>query len=261
MGLDSMTNNTMHASHIFEFPLVVIYMDLFDGAWEHYQQGHGSLVYIGMQARGHWQLCLWWGLATLPKMPWISNEYLKFALLWLPRMFLIGLDTIAIRGQGSLTYILEFCFVIIDMDVSDGGWTAFLKMPWIFYMHIGFGPCDNWHWCLWLGLAALPKTQCFSYVYWNCALWWLTCVFLMALGGNTKSNGSLTCIGIRLCENWMGVCDGAGHNYQQSVDGHCRDGRHGRHGRHGKFSHQQKASRCFEPRSLDSESRVLTVTP
>ena len=32
MGLDSMTNNTMHASHIFEFPLVVIYMDLFDGA-------------------------------------------------------------------------------------------------------------------------------------------------------------------------------------------------------------------------------------
>ena len=32
MGFDSMTNNAMHVLHIFELPLVVIYMDLSDGA-------------------------------------------------------------------------------------------------------------------------------------------------------------------------------------------------------------------------------------
>ena len=54
----------------------------------------------------------------------------------------MGLDNITKKAM-DLSQILVFLFVVADMDVSDGGWTAFLKMPWIFYMHIGFGPCDN----------------------------------------------------------------------------------------------------------------------
>ena len=49
-----------------------------------------------------------------------------------------------LRNMSCISYDYWIvCFAMIDMDVSDGGWTAFLKMPWIFYIHIGFGPCDN----------------------------------------------------------------------------------------------------------------------
>ena len=50
MWLDTITKKAMDVLHVLEFGLVIIDMDVSDGAWQHYQKCHGSHTYIGSLA-------------------------------------------------------------------------------------------------------------------------------------------------------------------------------------------------------------------
>ena len=49
----------------------------------------------------------------------------------------MSLDSLTNNAMDLLP-ILQFGFVIIDMDVSDGLWQHFQKMPWIHYIYWNF---------------------------------------------------------------------------------------------------------------------------
>ena len=145
-ALAAFPKNAMDPLHILEFPVVIIYMDVSDGLWQHDQQCNACLAYIWITPGGDLHGSLWWGMTALPTRLWIHCIYWDSGSWSLTIVSLMGLGNITEKAI-DLKRIFELCFVMIVTDVSDTAWHYCHTRPGFSYIYI------------------------YIYIYWNFALW------------------------------------------------------------------------------------------